>query len=510
MIFKLFPQRPDHPLADGKELKRILAELLVERPNNAVDEILGWYESLKQARDFRLDHYFDVLRQLDDAAQQHLRALERDYLGGADDGSDLLRQRIWTRSHAYWSEVAALYSLCLARARLDPKGRGSEAFKPWVPLVETRLQAARRNRLKWLAYHYAPVDEGLWHGLGGSYLAAEAAGQAQKPLQIYPAQKGLTSVAQQYLHALVFFTSAMDGLLPQQVELADRLIAHFLPGFVFSPSRRPDSLYWVDAATGAAPARLARVPGTTRPSLRFLSPGPALLAVDELIRSVERGQIPVDLNLGGEYPPKVLLPVLRHLRVYWELRPPQRRHQRHAVRTRMAVLAGFDHCLVVFAGDAANHERTPGVQHWVVENVSLGGFLACHDDASSDGIKLGALLCMQAEGGDNWLLGVVRRFNRLTGSRTSIGVQVLSRRAQSVELRPRRSGFAAAMVIPGICLCPGGEAGVLRFVLPPGAFRVRESLDFALADRRCVLTPMDVEESGGDFEIARFREQLAG
>ena len=32
MILNLFPNRPDHPLADAKEFKRILAELRVDKP----------------------------------------------------------------------------------------------------------------------------------------------------------------------------------------------------------------------------------------------------------------------------------------------------------------------------------------------------------------------------------------------------------------------------------------------------------------------------------------------
>ena len=112
MIFRLFPKRPDHPLADGQELKRILAELHVARAQNAVDEVVGWFESLKHAEDFRLDHLFDVLRQLDDAAQPHLRRLARDYLH-SPHLSTVERQRLWARSCTYLSEVATVYSLCI-------------------------------------------------------------------------------------------------------------------------------------------------------------------------------------------------------------------------------------------------------------------------------------------------------------------------------------------------------------------------------------------------------------
>jgi hypothetical protein len=508
MILRWFPKRPDHPLADGQELKRILAELHVDRALNAVDEVTGWFESLKHAEDFRLDHYFDVLRQLDEAAQQHLRRLARDYLH-SPHLSTLERQRLWTRSCTYLCEVVTAYSLCLERARRDPKSRGSVAFKVSLPLLNARLQAACCARLKWLAYRYELADEELWRCLGETYLAAEAAGHAQKSLQLYPAQLGLSSVAQQYLHALVFFTSSVDGLMPLQVELADRLIAHFLPGFVFSADCRPDSVYWVDAASGAAPARLTRKPRESGPGLRFFSAGPALTALEELIHVVERGEVPTTLNLGGEYSPKALLPVLRHLRLYWALRPPQRRHQRHAVKTGIAVLQGFEHSYVVFSGAVPRLTREAGVQSAMLEDVSLGGFRACFDDAGGERIKLGALLCMQAEGGDNWLLGAARRINRLRSARAKLGVQVLSRQAQSIELRPRRSGFAAAVAIPGIWLRDGGEPDVLRIVLPLGSFDVRETLDFCDADRLHVLTALELEESGNDYEIARFHEQSA-
>lgn len=507
MILKLFPQRPDHPLADSKEFKRILAEILVDRPVNAVEELRGWYQSLKHAENFRLDHYLDVIRQLDDAAQPHLRRLERDYLHSLHL-SPLEQQRLWTESYDYWGEVAALYRLCLQRAQLDPKSKGTERFKGAQPLVMTRVQAALGAQVRWLAYRYGPVGEDLWGKLGETYLAAEAAGHAQKPVQLYPSVRGLSSVAQHYLHSLVFFTSSMDSLLPQQIDLADRLVAHFSPGFVFSRDCRPDSVYWVDAGGGFAPARLARRPGVSRPCLRFFSPGPTLTALTELIHLVERGEVPSDLNLGGEYPPKVLLPVLHHLRVYWALQPPQRRHHRHSVKTRMAAVHGFDHCYAVFAGAAGHLAREAGVQHWLVENVSLGGFRACLDDSKGERIKLGSLFSMQPEGGENWLLGVARRFNRLAGGRAVVGVQVLSRQARSVELHPRRSGFSTA--IPGIYLRDGGEPGLVRIVLPQGGFNVRESLDFNLEGRSCVLIPVELEESGGDYEIARFREQLPG
>ena len=100
MIHKLFSRRSEHPLADGKELARILAELRVETPAKAVDEGMGWFESLQHGDDFRLPQYFQLVRQLDEAAQPHLRRLARDYLHSGG-GSALVEQRLWATSRGY-------------------------------------------------------------------------------------------------------------------------------------------------------------------------------------------------------------------------------------------------------------------------------------------------------------------------------------------------------------------------------------------------------------------------
>jgi hypothetical protein len=507
MILNLFSSRPDHLLGDAKELKRVLAELPLDNAFKAVDEVYGWFESLQPADDFRTDHFFDVVRQLDEAVQPCIRRLSRDYLH-SPRLSKSEERRLWTMCYNYWGEVASLYARCVNRVRLNPKDKGIEAFKASLPLAATRLMAARATQLKWVEYRYGPIGEDLWRGLGQPYLAAEAAAYAHKPVQLYPAQPGLTSVAQQYLQTLVFASASMDSLMPLEIELADRLIAHFLPGFVFSTECLPGSVYWVDAASGSPPARLARQPGQLLPTLRFFSPGSVPQALNELMRSVERGDVPKDVNLGGEYLAKVLLPVLRHLATYWAPAPPQREHPRHAVKTRIAVLQGFDDCFTIFAGDVARLGKERTAASWVVENVSLGGFGAGIDDLGGEWPRIGALLGMQPEGGENWVLGVVRRYNMDSETHASVGIQTLSRHAQSVELRPRTSGFSATGAIPGIWLREGNAPGEARIVLPGTVFDVRENLEFAYAGRRYLLTPVELEEAGSNFEIGRYREQV--
>ena len=507
MILNLFSSRPEHPLGDAKELKRVLAELPMDNAFKAVDEVYGWFESLQAVNDFRLDHYFDVIRQLDEAVQLHVRRLSRDYLL-ASRLSKSEERRLWSICYNFWGEVSSLYARCLDRARQNPKDKGSELLKSHLSLIGARLVAARASQLKWVNLRYEPIGEDLWRGIGQPYLAAEAAGYATKPVQLYPAQSAVTTVSQQYLQALVFSSSSVDCLMPVEIELADRLISHFLPGFIFSPDCLHDSVYWIDAAGGSSPMRLARHPDKLVPTLRFFSPGTVPTALDELMRTVERGDVPANINLGGDYSAKAILPVLQHLAAYWGAEPPQREHQRHLVKTRMAVLHGFDACFSVFAGQVARLGTERAAESWVVENVSLGGFGARVDEQISEWLKIGVLLSVQPEGGNNWVLGVVKRFSKDAEDHAGVGVKALSRQAVSIELRPRTSGFSATGAIPGIWLREGNEPGESRVVLPSGSFMVRENLEFEHDGRRYLLTPVELLEAGRTFEIGRYREQL--
>ncbi len=198
--------------------------------------------------------------------------------------------------------------------------------------------------------------------------------------------------------------------------------------------------------------------------------------------------------------------VLRHLASNWSPQPPQREHPRHPVKTRISVLQGFDDCFTLFSGDVARLGKERTAESWVVEDVSLGGFRA-RVEVLADWLKIGALMSLQPEGGENWVLGVVRRFSKDAEGQAHVGIKALSRQAKSVELRPRSSGFSATGAIPGIRLLEDDNHGELRLAMPLESFDVRESLEFIDGGKRYLLSPIELEGSGSNYEIGRYRQQ---
>ena len=59
----LFAQRTDHPLANARELRRLLSELPKDNAFKALDEISGWLESLEGADNFPSGTLYEVLEQ---------------------------------------------------------------------------------------------------------------------------------------------------------------------------------------------------------------------------------------------------------------------------------------------------------------------------------------------------------------------------------------------------------------------------------------------------------------
>lgn len=503
---RLLSQKTDHPLADPRGLRRILAELPGDNAFRALDEIAGWLESLLATDECPLDRVYEAASQFDEAAQHHLKRLAREYLHTARlSRSD--EKRLWSINYGFWTLLAAAYERCLLA--LAGKDGGTEMLRPQLPALTARLIVALRAVLKWEQFHYGPTPGAIWQRLGRALAMAEAAGVAGKRLSLGGAA-GLSSPQQEYIKAMVFQAASMDSLLPAEIELAERLIAHFLPSFVFGNTAQEDSVYWVDLNLPQPPLRLARMPAEAAPSQRFFKPGVANTAMLEILHDLERGgDIPAEINLGGQYQVRFVLPVLRHLAAYLAPIPPQRRHGRHHVKHRMAVLNGLVNAFVVFSGDFGGRPAGLQMESWVVENVSRGGFGAALDNIPSEWLRVGTLLALQPEGGDNWLLGIVRRYHRETESEARVGIESLSRQVVSLELKVRTvSSYAAAASTPGLLMEDGGAPDEVRLVLPPASFDLRESMEYSRDGRHFLLTPLALLEQNLDYELARFRREV--
>ena len=257
--------------------------------------------------------------------------------------------------------------------------------------------------------------------------------------------------------------------------------------------------------------RIARPPQRA-PTLRYFAAGKVEQDLERLIQSVKAtNAVPSDVNLGGTYNPEVVLTVLHHLAMYWSPKPPERQSPRHKVTSRLKVTHGFDGVLEALAPEKSLNFDDSLIESWIVENVSAGGFGAAIPQIRGDWLRIGALVGLQPEGGDNWLIGVIRRFNRELPQQGTVGIQTLARNGRTIPLRPEGGSAGAGRdPDPGILLdsAAQGASPEVRLLLRAGTLVSGQTLEYEQGGKMFLLLPAAVEESGEDYDRVRFRQMV--
>ncbi|MCK9380054.1 MAG: hypothetical protein M0P95_03180 [Sulfuritalea sp.] len=492
-MLRFFSNKTTHPLADAREAKRILAEIAGREPQSAVEDATAWLESLAAEESFKLAQRLELIFKLDEAAVAQARRLGRDYacMGGARRGPE---SRQWQVGMDYWRQLAAAYLDCITRYGAAKKD--GDAVRPQLPLLYGRLINALAAKLKWKQFRYGAVGPGFWKTLGDIYLAAVEANVAKAPLWLYVGTtETMIEVEAEYLKVLIFQATSMDKLQPLQMEIAERFIAYFLPYFSLIRELRKENVYWVDAAKPLPPTRLAKVPEIT-PTLRFFDGTRALEAVGKTIEQIRsEGRVPPGINLGAQYDVRTVIPVLEHLALCWAPKPPMRSNVRRRIKSTLKVVNGLIAVHERLSGRSSGQE---GVETWVVEDVSLGGFGAQVPVSRNDWICIGALVGMQPEGGENWLIGIVRRYVRTGPNKGSVGIETLSKTPRAVFADA--NGLWTEALLLDIPEC--GEYA--RMALAADALEEKVALAFAIDDKNARLHPRETIATGEDFVVANF------
>jgi hypothetical protein len=483
-------------MADAKDARRILEELPAQDALKALEELAHWHESLSHAEGFRPGERIELHLLVDDAAQPRVRRLTRDYLAQAL-GSRFQENRLWTALHEYWRQAA----LALARAvdLLAQGAKGAEGARGSLPLLLARALRAAAQQIKWMHMRYGPYDYTVWGVVNRTYAFAEARRMAQSAVTLFAGLPAQSTPSLEFVRAALFSAAAPEGLLPAEIDLAERIIGELAGRFVVSTAPAPGLLYWTDLDKAMAPQRALQAPALT-PGLRCLGAGSAL---DEVRRIAERiratDALPTGLNLVQGDSAEEVLEVLEHLALYWSPQAPERKHQRHRVSSRLTVASGLKGVMAILGSAPAFP-----LESWVIENVSAGGFGALVAQLKGDWLRVGALVAIQPEGGSNWVVGMIRRVSRTSAQQARVGIQTLSR-APSVS-QFTVSG-ARGTAEQGVLLRGNDPASAeVQIALRPGVFAPGQNLEATRAGRHHVYTPTGFGERGEDYEIGRFRE----
>ena len=208
------------------------------------------------------------------------------------------------------------------------------------------------------------------------------------------------------------------------------------------------------------------------------------------------GELPADVNFGGQYPVRVILPVLDHLTTCWAPKPPTRSHARRRIKSRISVIGGFKamHHRLQSGNDSGD-----GVESWVVDDISMGGMGAQISTVGRDWARIGAFLAMQPEGGSNWLVGVIRRFTRESDAVAAVGIETLSKAPRAAV------GDSRGLQTEVILLDPLVAGDSVRVLLADMAWEDDIPLQLNLDGQWYQLLPQGLLESGADCAVGRYK-----
>ena len=513
MALNLFGGKADHPLADPKRARELMAELPANNSSKALEEIVEWLESLGRTEGFKLDRRLEVVDMLDGAAKNHQRRVSQEYLA-LQKGQKFQENKLWNTAYGLWRQLGEAYVLCIKHH--ESGFSGAAVVKKSLPMIVARAIRALTLQVKWTLLRYGPVEPRVFAEMSRLYQFAETKGFADTAIAIYPGAHGQGSVRQEFLKALMLSASSTDGLTPARQEIAERAVAHFSAHFQIS--KTPEALFYCfNLADPKAPVRRITVKDAA-PSMRYFGAGQGLAQLKALIGQIQHsGGIPSDVNLGGAHDRNLVIGVLKHLAMYWADKPPARSSERRHSAGSVTVVPGLTEILNTLepvVSDDLDFSENPTAgttENWVVVNVSEGGYGAIVPPRKSDWLKVGTLIGLQSETSKHWGVGLVRRISSDEHQQRRVGVQVVTRTALPIKVgKPASNGAppdAQAAILLSTTPDAKGEVGV---ILRDGIFNGRDSLNMTVKDKSYLLMPSTMVEDGDDFDWAKFKVMQRG
>lgn len=497
----------DHPLEDKEDARQLLGDLAEKGPFRALEELAAYLDAVKTAERLKPIRAFEIVELLDRSARPFLRKLNFEYVTHSTRLTRFQQHRLWYAAHTFLMQLAEGYRFCVAKFEVGAVG--GAALKPLLPKIAARAIRACGAQLKWALLRYGPVEQQLWEHLARLYTASEALGFAPWLLTLYRGERRESSCERELLRALMLTVSAPDGLLPVQVELADRIIAQCSDAFALGTRPGGGLHYVIDLAATFPPGRLS--PSVTvNPHTRFFGPGEAAVRVERYIAQIERGgRVPEEMNLGLQLEPPVVLDTLQHLARYWAASLPERKEPRRQRTEHVTVVHEFGEVVANAGGLFFESAFVSNDEEWVIENESATGFGAFVPKALGGWLRVGCLVGVRREEGVAWGVGIVRRVVGDNQGNRYVGIQMLATGGAAVTLFPARSPDGNSHTAEGeLCiLLPSTttQSGEATLLLRPHLFSLKRMLEMQAYDRRYRLHPVALAEAGEDFEIARYR-----
>lgn len=453
-MFSLFEGRPDHPLFDLAEARRLISELPDDDQRKALEDITFWLDSIKTAKGFHPELRIAIILLLDETALPIYSELLRQFLS-APHLQDFKGVHQWQGIHAYARALAEAYAASVEECRAGDKK--TFELRQQMPLVCVRWARAIAEQLKLELMRYLEIEPAVWQQIAACQRFIESEQIAESMVLAYPGHVIHVSPQRELLRALMLFVAAPEELAPDQIEVSYRIAGRLCSFFDLKAAADADCPYCLDIAAGTAPRRAN---GAATPDMRCFGAVRALAAVEKIEKQNEEDPVWQERRFGSEFTPGGKLTVLKHLMTWWAAQPPLRHQDHRAINTTIDVVHGFrlvsqlvtrieldssaDPDGQTRIGLAADEKIEYTAESWTVTDISLDEIGIRLPRSAGAWVKVGDLCGIKTQNNPLWWVGAIRRIHTDAENHVHLVVGIVAKKPLSIWLRALGKGAEKA------------------------------------------------------------------
>ena len=429
------------------------------------------------------------------------RQLIKQYIENAESSpklADRIWQTLWEMSQAF----TLIYQTALESALTQA---ANARWKAVLPLLFVRLVHFHGTDAKLRVFKHERWIPAKWIELHQIYLRSCELGCDRQPTALPAAGAGaqVWSVEQEYLYVLLVHQLNTGNLGPAEVDWASSQLRAWSRRLALEQIPKSVEGFFVDLAGRSG---LTRRNGNDRGSvLRYVDTTPLGDAMDRAVAALREAEATDQGPIAAINQQR--LAVLRKIQP--ALAPSTLSDLRRDPRTPVAVSAhvriglsricqdltakaagesstqssgGAEQIEVFPVAGAPRARRRPLVEDdslaaslsswsdpmWEVKDRSVAGLRISATGGIGQSLSLGALVAVRQSDADAWLLGVVRRLNKVSNEEVEAGVNIIAERVVAVTLAAkRRSNEDMGYVIDGLDLSTMGDRFEGLYLPPP-------------------------------------------
>jgi hypothetical protein len=491
--------------ADPLQAPRVVSSWLRHLPTLDVmarqHRVMGIFDEMRQSRRPIDPNRVAAIQFLDTALGSDRRQMIKQYVENVERAARVA-DRAWQAAQELSQGFVYAYQASLEKALAEV---GNPRWKALLPQIFARLLHYHGTDAKLRVFRHERWIPAKWTGLHQLYARAAEIGVDQVPIALPSAGAAAMqwSAEQEYTYVLLLQQLNTGNLLPSEIDWASAQLRAWGRKLEFETMPRSSEGFYVDLTSKRGLIR--RTGGESGPMLRYLDTTPLFdqleraihalrqteigepgngavvtmqrIGVLEKIRPVVAPNLHGDLRRSPRTPVTVAAKVRVGLaRICAELAPrdtPEPANDPDVGSEQIEVFAVADSprskprivnendSLAVSIGSFAD----PG---WQVKDRSVAGLRIAASGGIGQSLVLGALVAVRQSDASDWVLGAVRRLNKVSNDEVEAGVSIIAERIVPITVHAKRAAKDdLGIVVNGVDVSTMGARFEALYLPPP-------------------------------------------